>query len=71
MFFLLVILGAWMSWVQAVYGKPEGQASNVLRQDDAPLPEPPEMFKRLPVLEPDDTPEKADLYVRFVARSRR
>ena len=32
------------------------------------FPEPPEMFRCLPVLEPDNTPTAADAYVRFMAK---
>lgn len=77
MFFLLVILGAYMGWVESVYSKldAENTKSRVRRLPDAhdwyaPLPKP-LLYLSNKVLEPDDTPEVCDKYVRFVARSRR
>ena len=63
-----------MRWIEAVYAKPDeaelspGQEREKPHDWYAPLPEPPPMFKRLPVLEPDNTPTAADAYVRFMAK---
>lgn len=63
---LFVALLLWdmaLSWAEAVYAKPPASYDWY-----APLPEPPEYLSNK-VLEPDDTPEVANEYVR--ARSRR
>ncbi len=48
----LVILGAWMGWIETVYGKP---CASILDRrddqgDDAPLPEPPDFFRAEPAV---------------------
>ena len=81
MFFWLVILGAWMGWVESVYGDKPRDIPETVSGSDAymetldKVPDIPEYLLRpelIPVEMPDkDTPDKADEFVRFVARSRR
>ena len=72
MFFWLVLLGVWMGWVESVYKrKPEQDIDGQPVEYDwyAPLPEPPEYLRN--TYEVTGTGDKADEFVRFVARSRR
>ena len=70
MLFALVILGVYMGWLEAVYGKrptthPDSGAQ-ASRDEDASPPIP-EFYLRpelIPIKERDDTPKIADRFVR-------
>ena len=47
MCFWLVILGAWMGWIETVYSKP---AEKQLTATDVPLPEIPPMYRAEPAV---------------------
>ena len=64
----LVVLGVIMGWVESVYEKPL-TATDAPYDWYAPLPEPPEYLRN--TYEVTGTGDKADEFVRFVARSRR
>ena len=64
----LVVLGVIMGWVESVYEKPL-TATDSSYDWYAPLPEPPEYLSNK-VAEPDDTPEMADTYVRYMGSRR-
>ncbi len=60
----LVVLGVIMGWVESA---PVDINGHPVEHDwYAPLPEPPEYLSNR-VLEPDDTPETCDKYVRYMA----
>ncbi len=51
MLFWLVILGAWMGWVETVYSKPEKPLTATDWRVELPdIPEPPEMFRAEPAV---------------------
>lgn len=74
MCFWLVILGAWMGWIETVYGDKQADipeipvdSASYLGEPDM-MPDIPPMFRR--DKEAEATAKKADVYVRYMGAKR-